>query len=102
MTVEGQKFYPGHDASAEQIAELADEYRQAAANLAQTGRLGARLSLAPCRLVSLHAIELYLNAILIAAGRPADQTEGFNMTSCPEQTGHSTQNLRSGNELYNT
>ena len=77
MTIEGQKSYPGDQASPEKIAQLANEYRQAAAKLEQLGRKGVPLSLAPCRCVSIHAIELYLNAILVCAGHTAEQIRGL-------------------------
>lgn len=71
MLVEGQKFYPGESATPRQIAALADEYRQAADALLKTGRRGVPLSRAPYRFVAIHAIELYLNALLLAGGCPS-------------------------------
>lgn len=71
MSVEGQKFYPGESATPRQIAALADEYRQAADALLKTGRRGVPLSRAPYRFVAIHAIELYLNALLLAGGCPS-------------------------------
>lgn len=71
MTVEGQKFYPGESATPRQIAALANEYRLAANALLQTGRRGVPLSRAPYRFVAIHAIELYLNALLLAGGCPS-------------------------------
>ena len=67
MTVEGQKFYPGETATAEQITVLANEYRRAADLLLKSGRSGAPLSRAPFRMAAIHPIELYLNAFLLAA-----------------------------------
>ena len=69
MTIEGQKFYPGEAATPEQIVLLANEYRSAALALLPTGRRGEPLSRAPYRLLAIHAIELYLNALLLAAGQ---------------------------------
>ncbi|MCP9223783.1 hypothetical protein MKP08_13625 [Erythrobacter sp. LQ02-29] len=77
MVVDGQKFYPGELASPELIAQLANEYRLAAAELAKTGRRGEPLSRAPFRMAAIHAIELYLNAFLTAAGRPAVEIRGM-------------------------
>ena len=68
MSIEGQKFYPGDAASAADVLALADEYRRAAEALLPTGRRRAPLSRAPYRLVAIHAIELYLNAYLLATG----------------------------------
>lgn len=68
MSFEGQSFYPGENASAGQLLTLAGEYRLSAEALLTLGRNGAPLSWAPYRLVAIHAIELYLNAYLIAAG----------------------------------
>ena len=68
MSIEGHRFYPGEKATAPQIFSLADEYRRSAEALLTIGRNGAPLSWAPYRLVAIHAIELYLNAYLIAAG----------------------------------
>lgn len=70
MSIEGQKFYPGESATPRQVAALADEYRQAADALLKTGRRGVPLSRAPYRFVAIHAIELYLNALLLAGGCP--------------------------------
>jgi hypothetical protein len=47
---------------------LAAEYQIAAKFLADQGRKGEPISLAPCRFVTLHAIELYLNAFLLMKG----------------------------------
>ena len=71
MSIEGQKFYPGETASPRQVAELADEYRRAADALLGNGRRGAPLSRAPYRFVAIHAVELYLNAMLLKAGYTA-------------------------------
>ena len=78
MTAEGHKFYPGERATAEQVLQLAREYRQAAEKLIECGRRRQPLSLAPLRMVAIHAIELYLNALLLAAGRPAGQVRGLH------------------------
>ncbi|WP_415914732.1 hypothetical protein [Rhodopseudomonas palustris] len=52
---------------------MAEEYRKAAHVLLQLGRRGAPLSHAPCRLSAIHAIELYLNALLIIKGHERSQ-----------------------------
>jgi HEPN domain-containing protein len=77
MSVEGQSFYPGETASPQQIVELANEYRRAAEALLHTGRRKTPLSWAPFRLVAIHAIELYLNALLLAAGHPSAKLRGL-------------------------
>ena len=51
-------------ATAEQLLRLADEYHEAAKTLAGLGRRGDPLSRAPFRLAAIHAIELYLSALL--------------------------------------
>lgn len=77
MSVEGQSFYPGESATPQQILDLANEYRRAADALLQNGRRRAPLSWAPFRLVATHAIELYLNALLLAAGHPSAKLRGL-------------------------
>ena len=73
MSIEGQKIYPGENATALQVLALADEYRKAAETLLPTGRRGKPLSRAPYRLVAIQAIELYLNALMLSRGlSPAD------------------------------
>lgn len=67
MTTRSQS-YPGESASAEQFFLLAEEYRKAADVLITTGRRGKPLSRAPFRLAAIHAIELYLNALLLIEG----------------------------------
>lgn len=68
MSIEGQTIYPGECASPCDVLALADEYRRAAEALLPTGRRRAPLSRAPYRLLAIHAIELYLNAYLLATG----------------------------------
>jgi len=68
--------YPGEQATAAQIARLAHEYRIAAERLRPAGRRGKPLSYAPYRLNAIHAIELYLNALLVAAGRRPEELRG--------------------------
>jgi hypothetical protein len=77
MSLELQKFYPGDDASAKQVLLLADEYRRAAITLRMLGRPRNPMSRAPCRLLAIHAIELYLNAVLLAFGWKAARLRGF-------------------------
>jgi hypothetical protein len=73
MPAASQKLYPGELATPDEIRLLADEYRKAAHLLQQLGRAGKPLSMAPFRLSAIHAIELYLNALLLHRGYvPAD------------------------------
>jgi hypothetical protein len=53
--------------SADELFDLADQYRAAAHDLLA----GDRARWAPARLCAIHAIELYLNAFLLRAGEPA-------------------------------
>jgi len=69
--------YPGHMATAEQIIALAEEYRKAADCLKLLGRSGIPISWAPFRLISIHAIELFLNALLIKEGMEASAVRGL-------------------------
>lgn len=78
MSIEGQKFYPGDTASPQQVLRLAHEYRFAADALLLTGRRRQPLSRAPYRLVAIHAIELYLNALLLSAGHPSAKLRALN------------------------
>ncbi|OQW45318.1 MAG: hypothetical protein A4S16_13790 [Proteobacteria bacterium SG_bin6] len=75
--MEGKRFYPGERATADQLLSLAAEYRRSAETLLPAGRNGVPLSWAPYRLVAIHAIELYLNAYLIAAGHPHAAVRGL-------------------------
>ena len=65
--------YPGELASPQQIHELAEEYRKGATLLLQLGRSGKPLSRAPFRLSAIHAIELYLTALLLHRGHSPNQ-----------------------------
>ncbi|HWT13491.1 MAG TPA: hypothetical protein VN231_12105 [Allosphingosinicella sp.] len=77
MASEAQQPYPGEMAAPEQVLLLADEYRKAAHLLLQLGRPGGQLSRAPFRLVAIHAIELYLNALLLHRGHAPSQVRGL-------------------------
>ncbi len=65
--------YPGELASPKQIHDLAEEYRKAATLLLQLGRSGKPLTRAPFRLSAIHAIELYLTALLLHRGHDPNQ-----------------------------
>jgi hypothetical protein len=69
MSFEGQDFaQTKQEPTAQELMALAAEYRRAADGLRHTGRAGKPLSRAPYRLVAIHAIELYLTALLVAGG----------------------------------
>ncbi len=69
--------YPGQTAKPHELLELANEYASAAERLLELRRKGERLSQAPFRLTAIHAIELYLNAVLLAHGRNPAEVRGF-------------------------
>ena len=77
MPSEAQQPYPGEMAAPEQLLLLADEYRRAAHLLRPLGRPGEQLSRAPFRLLAIHAIELYLNALLLHRGHTPSQVRGL-------------------------
>jgi hypothetical protein len=56
--------YPGDNATVEELFSLAEEYWKAAGVLKGTCRRGNPISHAPYRMVAIHAVELYLNALL--------------------------------------
>jgi hypothetical protein len=70
--------YPGETASPQQVFALADEYRRAAHLLVQQGQKGKPLTRAPMRLSAIHAIELYLSALLLQRGHTASQIRGLH------------------------
>lgn len=71
-----QSDYPGARATAFELLALAGEYKRAAELLRLSGRPKIPVSRAPYRLVSMQAIELYLNALLLAKGHPPDAIRG--------------------------
>ncbi|TPJ34264.1 hypothetical protein [Mesorhizobium sp. B2-6-5] len=60
--------YSGEGVAPADVMRLAAEYHEAAELLHKQRRKGEPISLAPCRFVALHAIELYLNAFLLMKG----------------------------------
>ena len=72
-----QRPYPGEVATVEQVYRLAEQYRAAAQFLLQLRRRGDPLSLAPCRLAAIHAIELYLNVLLVHVGHDPRHVRGM-------------------------
>lgn len=69
--------YPGESAQPRQVQQLADEYRKAAVLLHGHGHRRSPLSWAPCRQTAIHAIELYLNALLLSTTCTAARVRGF-------------------------
>lgn len=59
------------------MLEFAKEYRRAAELPQVTGHRRKPLSRAPFRLLAIHAIELYLNALMLARGRAASEIRGL-------------------------
>jgi len=69
--------YPGENASSFQIIELANAYYSAAIDLFKLrADFGDAIWFAPARFCAIHAIELYLNAVLRHEGVPATQIRG--------------------------
>lgn len=68
MSAELQAFYPGELLSAQETLALADNYRRAAERLHPPGGEWSPNLRAPYRLVAIHAVELYLNALLSFRG----------------------------------
>ena len=74
MTAEN---HPGEPASPQQALVLADEYRRASNGLHEQRKKRQPLSLAPFRLTAIHAIELYLTAMLLACGHQPREIRVF-------------------------
>jgi len=68
MSAETQLSYPGETSTPRNLLLLAAEYKHAAEVLFDHRKKGSAMATAPFRLVAIHAIELYLNALLIAGG----------------------------------
>ncbi|MEM7644743.1 MAG: hypothetical protein AAF366_19810 [Pseudomonadota bacterium] len=69
-------IYPGENANPREILNLAEAYYLAAISLCEMPPKHARLSQAPARLCSIHAIELYLNAFLRFQGVSPGEIRG--------------------------
>ncbi len=68
------RTYPGEQMDALAVLRLAEAYRDDAMHLLE--RRGCK-SRSPFRLVAIHAIELYLNAYLLALGHPHTAIRGL-------------------------
>lgn len=66
--------YPGQEPSVRDILTLAAQYREAAVKLGGTSTKPAHL---PVRLLALHSVELYLDALLLAQGVDHKTIRGF-------------------------
>ncbi|GAY24710.1 MULTISPECIES: hypothetical protein [Sphingobium] len=71
------KAYPGEVATPNDIRQLADEYRGVAHDLMGRGKRGNPSSWAPARMTAIQAIELYLNALLLARGVKPAEIRGY-------------------------
>ena len=69
--------YPGDCASAADLLRLAEQYHHAAKLLETLGRRGKPISRAPYRFAAIHAVELYLNALLIHLGHSPSSVRGL-------------------------
>jgi hypothetical protein len=73
----GRTPYPGDVAAPTELLRLADEYHRAAVMIAGLGRPGDPISRAPYRLTAIHAVELYLSALLLHKGHEASVIRGL-------------------------
>lgn len=69
--------YPGEAESPAAIFRLAEAYRAAALRLWEERDRAEPLSAIPYRLLAVHAVELYLNAFLLARGHAPEGLRGM-------------------------
>jgi hypothetical protein len=69
--------YPGSAASAWQILNLAHEFRGSCLHLMARSHGSESHQLAPARVLAIHAIELYLNALMLDAGETPQSVRGL-------------------------
>lgn len=69
--------YPGSAASAWQILNLAHEFRGSCLHLMARSHGSEPHQLAPARVLAIHAIELYLNALMLDAGETPQAVRGL-------------------------
>jgi hypothetical protein len=69
--------YPGATSRPEELMALAAQYQLAATEAIKICKRGHNISVAPFRLLCIHAIELYLNAFLLHCGEPASAVRGL-------------------------
>lgn len=80
MLKDATEQYPGDSATVEQVLKLAGAYRDAARLLEQQGSRKHTIARAPLHLTAIHAIELYLNALLLHAD--GEQSEVRALQHC--------------------
>jgi hypothetical protein len=86
--------YPGESAQPYEIQLLAEEYKNAAVLLRNHGHRRRPLSWAPCRQTAIHAIELYLNALLLSTNHAASGVRGFQHNLAPRVEAAATVGLK--------
>ncbi len=72
------RTYPGEGANVAQLIQMAHEYRLAARALLSNDNPARSHFSAPGRMLAIHAIELYLNALLIREGHKAVEIRGMH------------------------
>ena len=77
MTDESQKFFPGDEATPEQLIALAEEFRKLAESLFNGSGRRKGLAWSPVRFLAIHAMELYLTAYLRMRGFEAGTLRGL-------------------------
>jgi hypothetical protein len=70
-------LYPGSALSSAEVLELADAFRESARQLLDKDPKRCSKASGPLRLLTIHAIELYLNAYLLASGLDASAIRGL-------------------------
>lgn len=80
------RSYPGESSEPADIVALAHAYRRVAKLQLEACRRHDPMARAPFRLLALHAIELYLNALLRASGEPQAAVPVCSMISAPVPT----------------
>jgi len=78
MTGPAAEPYPGNHATPGALIRLANEFRDTAKAIEKLGRPGDPVSRAPFRFNAIHAIELYLNALLLHAGHESSRVRGLH------------------------
>lgn len=70
--------YPSARTRPADLLKLADEYRRTAGAAMSLGRKGRPISRAPYRMTAIHAVELYLSALLLHVGLSAEEVRKLN------------------------
>lgn len=77
MPQDATEQYPGETATVGEILRLAGAYHDTARLLSETGCRKHTIARAPLHLTAIHAIELYLNALLLHAGRKQSEVRAL-------------------------